>query len=171
MNVSIKINSDRVAQSIKQYAEQLNVRMTRTLERLAEIGISSASAAFRTARYDGENDVVVSSLPEWLDDHRLAVTASGASILFIEFGTGVFNPGTHPRANELGMIRGAYGKGQGRKESWTYVGEPGTDGYVVDSARNIVRTRGNDANRSMYDAAEEMRKNIQRIAEEVWRGG
>jgi hypothetical protein len=103
-----------------------------------------------------------------VDERTIAVQASGKAILFIEFGTGVFNPGVHPQANEFGMIRGEYGKGHGKQESWIYVGEPGTNGEVIDSGRSVVRTRGNNASRSMYDAAEIMRNEIQRIAKEVF---
>lgn len=170
MKINLKINSSQVARSIESYANQLDSKMRTFLERLAQIGISSADASFRSAAYDGVNDVVVNSTPVWVDERTIAVQASGRAILFIEFGTGVFNPGVHPLANELGMIRGEYGKGHGKQESWIYIGEPGTHGEVLDSDRNVVRTRGNNASRSMYDAAEIMRNEIKRIAKEVFGG-
>lgn len=162
------VNSNQIVRSIERYASQLDSKTRTFLERLAEIGISSADASFRSASYDGVNDVVVNSTPVWVDDHTVAVQASGRAILFIEFGTGIFNSGLHPQANELGMIRGEYGKGHGKQESWVYIGEPGTNGQVLDSARNVVRTRGNNASRSMYDAAEIMRNDITRIAKQVF---
>lgn len=168
MKINLKVNSSQVVRSIESYASQLDSKMRTFLERLAQIGISSADASFRSAAYDGVNDVVVNSTPVWVDERTIAVQASGRAILFIEFGTGVFNPGVHPLANELGMIRGEYGKGHGKQESWIYIGEPGTHGKVLDSDRNVVRTRGNNASRSMYDAAEIMRNEIKRIAREVF---
>lgn len=170
MKIKLTVNANQVVRSIERYANQLESTTRTFLERLAEIGISSADASFRSASYDGVNDVVVNSTPVWVDERTIAVQASGKAILFIEFGTGVFNPGVHPQANEFGMIRGEYGKGHGKQESWIYVGEPGTNGEVVDSERSVVRTRGNNANRSMYDAAENMRNEIQRIAKEVFGG-
>lgn len=170
MKIKLTVNSSQVVRSIESYVNQLDSKTKTFLERLAQIGISSADASFRSAAYDGVNDVVVNNTPVWVDERTIAVQASGRSILFIEFGTGVFNPGVHPQANEFGMIRGEYGKGHGKQESWVYVGEPGTNGEVIDSTRSVVRTRGNNASRSMYDAAETMRNEIQRIAKEVYGG-
>ena len=79
------------------------------LEELAAIGIQDAAANFSEAEYDGTNDVKVDPEPQWVDDHTLRIRAKGESILFIEFGTGVYNPVKHPKADELGMIRGEYG--------------------------------------------------------------
>ena len=95
-----------------------------------------------------------------------AINASGESILFIEFGTGVYNPVTHPKADELGMIRGAYGKGYGQNYTWYYRGDPGTNGEDLGNGR--IRTHGNNANRCMWDASEEMRRRIYDIAKEVF---
>lgn len=170
MKIKLTVNANQVVRSIERYANQLESTTRTFLERLAEIGISSADASFRSASYDGVNDVVVNSTPVWVDERTIAVQASGKAILFIEFGTGVFNSGVHPQANEFGMIRGEYGKGHGKQESWVYVGEPGTNGEVVDSERSVVRTRGNNASRSMYDAAQIMRNEIQRIAKEAFGG-
>lgn len=168
MKIKLTVNTNQVVRSIESYVNQLDSKTRTFLERLAQIGISSADASFRSAAYDGVNDVVVNSTPVWVDERTIAVQASGRAILFIEFGTGVFNPGVHPQASEFGMIRGEYGKGHGKQESWVYIGEPGTNGEVLDADRNVVRTRGNNASRSMYDAAEHMRNEIGRIAREVF---
>lgn len=168
MKIKLTVNSNQVVRSIESYVNQLDSKTRTFLERLAQIGISSADASFRSAAYDGVNDVVVNSTPVWVDERTIAVQASGRAILFIEFGTGVFNPGVHPQASEFGMIRGEYGKGHGKQESWVYIGEPGTNGEVLGEGRNVVRTRGNNASRSMYDAAELMKNEIGRIAREVF---
>ena len=117
-----------------------------------------AALRFQNAEYDGLNDVVVDSSPEWINEHTLAINASGEAILFIEFGTGVYNPVTHPKADELGMIRGAYGKGYGQNYTWYYRGVPGTNGEVLENGK--IKTHGNNANRCMWDASEEMRRKI-----------
>lgn len=138
------------------------------LNRLAEIGIKEAKIRFDSAEYDGTNDVVVGSSPEWINDSTLAIYADGEAIAFIEFGAGVYNPVTHPKANEFGMIRGEYGLGQGKQEKWTYVGEPGTNGVELENGR--ILTRGNNANRCMWLSAEVMRNSISAIAKEVFGG-
>ena len=167
MNLKIEIeNTDFAVRFIERYRENLEKRVHELLSRLADIGIDTAEIKFSSAKYDGVNDVVVNSSPEWLDEHTLAVNASGESILFIEFGTGVYNTGVHPLADEMGMKRGEYGKGYGKYHSWTYLGDPGTNGEMLPNGR--VLTRGNDANRCMWDAAQEMRAEILTIAREVF---
>lgn len=137
--------------------------------RLAEIGLDKATVSFSEAEYDGTNDVRVTL--DVKKPNLIHVVASGKAVLFIEFGTGINYPDDHPLANTLGMVHGEYGKKQGQKESWVYIGEEGTNGKVVRSSEsgNAVRTRGNPASRSMYITAEEIRKNIEKIAKEVFK--
>lgn len=165
INIRIR-NAGKVARQIKDYTRSLGAKLNTFLEKLADIGITQAAIHFQSAEYDGVNDVVVDSSPTWLDEHTLAINASGESILFIEFGTGVYNPVTHPKADELGMIRGAYGKGYGQNYTWYYRGDPGTNGEDLGNGR--IRTHGNNANRCMWDASEEMRRRIYDIAKEVF---
>lgn len=157
---------------IEKYEKDLE-RKTRTLmERLAEVGIKEATIGFESAVYDGTNDVVVDQTPTWIGRNKLAIKASGSAITFIEFGTGVFNPGVHPKAADLGMVRGAYGHGRGQRETWAYKGDPSeakAGGKVVrEGGYSVILTRGNDPNRSMYDAGKEMRAQVVRIAREVF---
>ena len=144
---------------------------TRTfLEELAKIGFQSATVRFAQAEYDGDNDVEVFA-PEWIDDHTLQIRAEGKSLLFIEFGTGVYNPIQHPRANALGMVRGEYGQGMGKRRAWVYYGDPGTNGQLIhhgDYYTGAVLTHGNDANMCMWLAAEDMRNQIAKTAERVF---
>lgn len=140
------------------------------MEELAQIGVQSATIRFSEAEYDGDNDVVVKN-PVWIDDNTLQITAEGASILFIEFGTGVYNPVQHPRARDLGMIRGEYGLGRGKNRAWVYLGTPGTSGVVIGQNKNgddRILTKGNNANMCMYLASADMRDQIARVAERVF---
>lgn len=165
--IDIKIpNFNHVKQQIESYKRNLGMKVNELLERLAEIGITEATFHFNNAEYDGDNDVVVDTAPEWIDDNTIAVNASGQSILFIEFGTGVYNPVEHPKADEMGMIRGEYGSKHGRNYTWYYHGNPGTNGELLKGDR--VRTHGNNANRCMWDAAEAMRDQIYDIVKEIF---
>lgn len=140
------------------------------MEELAQIGVRVATIRFAEAEYDGDNDVKVHS-PEWVDDNTLQIVAEGQSILFIEFGTGIYNPVQHPRANDLGMIRGGYGKGNGMRRGWVYYGEPGTNGELVHFGEyytGAIFTRGNNANMCMWMTAQEMRDEIAKTAERVF---
>ena len=146
-----------------------DARMREFLEELAQIGVRNATIRFSEAEYDGDNDVVVRS-PAWIDENTLQIVAEGKSILFIEFGTGVYNPVEHPRADDLGMFRGEYGYGLGKLQAWRYEGEPGTNGEVIQDGPHAgeILTHGNNANMCMYLAAEDMRDAIARTAWEVF---
>lgn len=142
-------------------------KLRRFLEKLAQIGIETADVKFRNAEYDGTNDVVVSPAPEWVNENTLTISASGTTVLFIEFGTGVHYAEQHPKADEFGFVRGGYGKGQGKKEHWGYYGEPGTHGVPKRDGAVII-TQGNPPARAMYDAGKEIRQRIADTAREVF---
>lgn len=168
MNIVV-VNLEVVESSIDKVRKNLETKMNEFLKKLADIGIERAKFRFSVADYDGVNDVVVEESPEWLNDNTLAIKAYGQSILFIEFGTGTLqnNPVTHPMADELGMVRGSYGMGQGNNPNgWTYKGEAGTHGVQLANGR--IWTKGNNANRCMWDAAEAMRERAYEIAREVF---
>jgi hypothetical protein len=162
---------DKAIAELEMYEKELK-RKTRTLmERLAEIGIKESEVRFKRAIYDGTNDVRVNDSPVWIDDYKLAITATGKSITFIEFGSGVHYTGEdHPKAGEFGYIRGGYGHHLGRMDSWRYEGDPGTNGEVITEGKHKgeVKTHGNPANRALYDSVKKMREEIVKIAKEVF---
>lgn len=167
--ISIKINGlDELKKKIADKRDNFDRKGQIFLKRLAEVGLTVADAQFRTAQYDGTNDVTVKV--EVLSENRVAVVANGQAVAFIEFGTGITFTEQHPKADEMGAIRGSYGQGKGNNESWTYYGETGTDGVVVRESDNgtVVRTRGNPPARAMYQASQEMISKIAQIAKEVF---
>lgn len=161
---------DSLIGKLKTYQKSLEDKQHRLLEELAKIGIDVATVRFQTAQYDGENDVVVSGTPEWVGDNKLFITATGQSVTFIEFGTGIHYAEQHPKANALGFIRGAYGQGKGSRDTWGYYGSPGTNGQVIKETGkgSVVLTHGNSPARAMYDSAKEMRNQVLDIAREVF---
>ena len=74
---------------IESYQKELDEKVHTLMERLAEIGIEEATVRFANAIYDGTNDVRVNNTPVWIDKNKLAISATGKSITFIEFGAGV----------------------------------------------------------------------------------
>ncbi len=167
--ITIKINGlDELKKKIATKRDNFDQKAQVFLKRLAEAGLVVADAQFRTAQYDGTNDVVVKV--ETLDQNHIAVVANGQAVAFIEFGTGITYTEQHPKADEMGAIRGSYGQGKGNNESWTYYGETGTDGVVVRESDNgaVIRTKGNPPARAMYYASQEMLNKIQQIAKEVF---
>ena len=153
---------------IESYTVWLKERSQVLLDRLAQAGFEAASARFAKAAYDGTNDASVSL--ETRSEGVRAVIAVGASVLFIEFGTGVTYPDNHPQAAELGMKRGEYGKGHGKQSSWGYYGDPGTNGVVKmkNDGSTVVITHGNPANMPMYETVKELEAMLPDLVKEVF---
>lgn len=159
---------DTLLREIESYTVWLKERSQILLDRLAQAGVEVASARFAKAAYDGTNDASVSL--ETRGDGVRAVVAVGASVLFIEFGTGVTYPDNHPQAAELGMKRGEYGQGHGKQSSWGYYGDPGTNGVVKmkKNGSTVVITHGNPANMPMYETVKELEAMLPELVKEVF---
>ena len=159
---------DTLLREIESYTVWLKERSQVLLDRLAQAGFEVASARFAKAAYDGTNDASVSM--ETRSEGARAVVAVGASVLFIEFGTGVTYPDNHPQAAELGMKRGEYGQGHGKQSSWGYYGDPGTNGVVKmkKDGSTVVITHGNPANMPMYETVKELEAMLPDLVKEVF---
>ena len=159
---------DTLLREIESYTVWLKERSQVLLDRLAQAGFEVASARFAKAVYDGTNDASVSM--ETRSEGVRAVVAVGASVLFIEFGTGVTYPDNHPQAAELGMKRGEYGQGHGKQSSWGYYGDPGTNGVVKmkKNGSTVVITHGNPANMPMYETVKELEAMLPELVKEVF---
>ena len=159
---------DTLLREIESYTVWLRERSQVLLDRLAQAGFEVASARFAKAAYDGTNDASVSM--ETRSEGVRAVVAVGASVLFIEFGTGVTYPDNHPQAAELGMKRGEYGQGHGKQSSWGYYGDPGTNGVVKmkKNGSTVVITHGNPANMPMYETVKELEAMLPELVKEVF---
>ena len=159
---------DTLLREIESYTVWLKERSKVLLDRLAQAGFEVASTRFAKAVYDGTNDASVSL--ETRSEGVRAVVAVGASVLFIEFGTGVTYPDNHPQAAELGMKRGEYGQGHGKQSSWGYYGDPGTNGVVKmkKDGSTVVITHGNPANMPMYETVKELEAMLPELVKEVF---
>ena len=159
---------DTLLREIESYTVWLKERSQVLLDRLAQAGFEVASARFAKAAYDGTNDASVSM--ETRSEGVRAVVAVGASVLFIEFGTGVTYPDNHPQAAELDMKRGEYGQGHGKQSSWGYYGDPGTNGVVKmkKDGSTVVITHGNPANMPMYETVKELEAMLPDLVKEVF---
>lgn len=160
---------DQAIQELKNYKKWLIDRTKQFVKELGEEGMNIASVNFSEAVYDGTNDVSCSV--EQKEEYQVAVVAIGGATLFIEFGSGVKYPDSHPEAAKHGMNRGEYGYGLGKLQSgWRYKGEPGTNGEVITEGKHAgeVHTYGNPANMSMYQAMKELEDKFEEIARRVY---
>ena len=144
---------------VRQYKKDFEVKEQEFCRRLAEIGVSVASAGFSTADYDGVNDVVVSMEKT---DTGYNVVASGKTVGFIEFGTGVRYPEWDGSDVEYTPPpHGSYGKGQGKNPwGWWFRSH---DGAMAQ------HTYGNQPAEAMLTARNQMIERVTAIAREVWK--
>lgn len=153
--------------ALKVYRDGLEAKKKVFLKRLASIGAETAGISFYRAQYDGYKEVKVKT--QWIDDNTIAVVANGRTALFIEFGTGVHYADGY--GEEHGFGPGTYGP-KGLKDWWVYYGEGGAHphdyGKPFGKKEGLVYTHGNPPSRSMYEAGQKMRAEIQNIAKEVF---
>jgi hypothetical protein len=154
-----KKSIDDAIKQIKQYEKEFAVKEKEFARRLAEIGVRVASSGFATADYDGVNDVVVTLVQT---SSGAAVVASGETVGFIEFGTGVKNPEWDNTDMEYTPPKhGTYGKGRGKNpNSWYFTMSPGA---------RAIHTYGNAPAEAMRTARDVMIEQAIQIAREVWR--
>ncbi len=164
-------------EGIKRTQHELNLRRDSFLPKarefmakMAKSGFDISQIRFRQAQYDGTNDVVVNE-PKWIDDNTIEVLAIGNAVTFIEFGTGIHYKKEHPLASEMGAVRGGYGKHRGSRDTWSYYGEPGTDGVVAktNAKGTLILTHGNPPARAMYFADKAMKDMVLEAAREAFK--
>lgn len=146
-------------EQVQKYKKDFLVKEQEFVRRLAEIGVRVAKAGFSTADYDGINDVSVSMVQT---KNGYSVVASGETVGFIEFGTGVKNPEwDNTDMDYTPPKHGTYGKGQGKNpRGWWFKQNEG------GRARH---TYGNPPAEAMRTARDEMVERVAHIAREVWR--
>ena len=154
-----KKSIDNAVKLVEQYKKDFEAKETEFVRRLAEIGVSVAQAGFSTADYDGVNDV---SVRMEKTDTGYSVIASGKTVGFIEFGTGVRYPEWDGSDMEYTPPpHGSYGKGQGKNPwGWWF---KGSDGAVAQ------HTYGNPPAEAMLTARNMMIEQVTAIAREVWK--
>ena len=125
-------------------------------KRLADMGAVKASLNFSRAIYTGEEDHEITVEPI---DGGYSVRASGETVLFVEFGTGLIGYG-HPE--DHGMTPGSY-PGEGH---WN---DP--NGWWIPRSKNnghSLHTYGNPPNMPMYNAVKELELELARVVKEVF---
>lgn len=171
--IRIGLSAAGISRTIREFEKwrtDLESKIKAFVKALADEGLEVASVNFQSAIYDGTNDVTVRL--EEKSDTCVAIVATGESVLFIEFGSGIRYPDNHPEAADLGMVRGEYGYGQGGNLwGWTYRGDPGTNGMMIYQGPQggKVHTFGNPANMAMYKSKEELENRFADIARRIFK--
>ena len=143
---------------IQKYKKDFLAKEQEFVRRLAEIGVRVAGAVYSAADPEGEHQLSV-----FLEKNGngYVVKAEGATIGFLEFGTGVKNR----EWNNTGLdytppAHGTYGKGHGKNPwGWWFNSEE----YGV-----TMHTYGNPPAEAMLAARNEIIERVTQIAREVW---
>lgn len=166
----ISITVDKSQFNIDKIYSDIEKRTENLVNDIAEAGRDKARTNFDLALYAGTKDVTVGIEPGESGKISKTIVATGRSVLFIEFGTGILYPDTHPQSAEFGFVRGTFGKGQGANpKGWFYFGEPGEMGEAPRNQklaeRGLIHTFGNPANMCMYDTAKELKARMAEFVE------
>ena len=158
MNGSI----DDIIKGLESYKQSLKVNADALVKALAEAGCEAVTVTYAGTRYTGPRDEKVTV--EERGPGKYAIVASGQTVLFVEFGAGVYLGGGHPQAGEFG-----YGP-------TTYPGQIHADDpngwYLPKSVagKSGVHTYGNAPSAAMYHTAKSLRAMLEQAARGVFGG-
>lgn len=147
----------RAIKDLNEYKKWIEKKSKSLSEKLAEIGLATASLHFETAIYDGDNDVVVTAEPT---KNGWKIVAEGQSVCFIEFGSGVVGEG-HPEASKYRMGVGTWSESENGKGHWN---DP-NGWYYAHGQKSF----GNPPAMAMWEAQKEMKRRIENVAKEVFK--
>lgn len=143
---------------IEEYRSGVQRKANELARRLAEMGATNVSLMFARAIYDGPNDynVTVEDVPT--GGYKIVV--NGDAVAVVEFGAGVTYGYGHPQAAEFGVGPGTYPSGKGH---WN---DP--KGWWIPRDKGGGHTYGNPPNMPMYNTAADLRREMARVAREVF---
>lgn len=136
---------------LREYDKFIRTKSEELCKRLADMGASKAEVNFMSAYYDGEEDHKIDVIQQ--GDLCYKVRASGKTVLFVEFGTGLIGYG-HPEVQNMGP--GTYpGKGHWQDPNgWYYA--------------HGQHSHGNPPNMPMYNTVKELEMELERVVKEVF---
>lgn len=123
--------------------------------RLANIGMNRANQDFASVLYQGEKDYAVTVEP--LKDGA-KLSATGETVYFLEYGSGAFQP-SYAGETPLGLERGSWSLSEKGKGHWD---DP--RGWYVSHG---VKSWGNPPANAMYHAEQDIKRNADRVIQEV----
>lgn len=168
--IKVRLNSQSIGKAIAEledYQRRIDNAGAEIVRRLSLIGYDVAYRVMGGHVYTGET--IGSLTIEEISPTKMVLTASSTAILFFEFGAGVYGTG-HPLAGEFGMGAGTY-------PNQTHALDPNGWWFPTDDANLTIYTDkdgqgwghsfGNPPYMPMYQAAEQMKKDLETVAKEV----
>ena len=164
MKITVNVfDIDSIDDAIRQlddYINSLDRKTEQLCQRLAELGAWYAESNFSGVEWTYSGDVSYTIDVQRVGESQYLVTANGEGVLFLEFGAGVTLGYGHPMAEQLGMGPGTYPNGKGHWDD--------PHGWWFKQGDTKVHTYGNAPGMPMYNAAKDMRREILKIAREVF---
>lgn len=160
MKIHVDLNEESINKAIRkleEYQKWLDKKADEISRKLAEIGATNISLEFSRAIYTGPKDISVNV--ENIGDGKYAIIASGETVLIAEFGAGVTYGYGHPENGKFGMGPGTHPDGVGH---WN---DP--NGWWLPKSKGGEHTYGNPPAMAVYNTEQMLKKEIQKIAEEV----
>lgn len=144
------------AKQLRKYAESLQKKSEQLVQNLGDYGLDSA---VNLLGHDDTGETLASM--EFTRNGTSGTISAGGAAVWIEFGTGVIaNAGNmpHPKKYEVGAVGwGEYGHGLG-KGRWWFINRKGEKKL----------TNGIPMNPFMYQASQDMRRELLEMAKEVF---
>ena len=158
MNIYVNVfdlaSIDAAIEQLEEYRQDLKRKANEIAEKLSRYGLTLAEASFAGAAYDGNKDIRVTRDPI---KNGYRITASGMTVLFVEFGAGITYGGGHPEDGKWGMGPGTYPEGKGH---WN---QP--YGWWIPGGEH---TYGNPPSMTMYNTEKDLIREIESVAKEVF---
>lgn len=161
MSKTIKVNVldpasiQSAIRELDEYKKWIERKTDELVRRLADMGAVNVSLGFSRAIYTGDKNVNVTV--EQRGPNSYAIVASGESVLFLEFGSGITYGYGHPQAGEFGYGPGTYPSDKGHWDD--------PHGWWIPGGQH---TYGNPPSMTMYLTGKELHDRLTEIAKEVF---
>ena len=151
-----------IIKGLEDYKNGLKAKADALAKALADAGCNAVKVSYAGAHYTGPRDENVTVEPR--GEGKYAIVASGETVLFVEFGAGVYLGGGHPQADEFGYGPTTY-PGQ------VHAADP-NGWYLPKSAmgKSGIHTYGNAPSAAMYNTAKSLRAMVEQAAKAVFGG-
>lgn len=147
----------KAAKELEKYAESLTGKTEKLVQSLGEKGAEQAVAHLKHVDTGETRDSI-----QYTHDGTSGTVSVGGAAVWIEFGTGVIANSEntpHPKKDEVGAVGwGEYGHGIGKRR-WWFINKNGEKKW----------TNGIPMNPFMYSASQDMRRDLLKIAKEVFK--
>lgn len=154
-------NIDEAIRQLEEYEKRVQQNVESFLKRLLDEGVEIAKAKIVSLPAVESGELLGSIKPVQIDGNKGFIVADNAHAVFVEFGTGVTNNGSHPKRGDLGLKDlGTYGEGKGADPNgwWYYDEKQGRKRW----------TKGKPSRPFMYETARDLERIVAEIAMEVF---